>query len=207
VFLQTATTYAYAQNDGTLIPVRVLFDSGSERSYSANHLKKRLGLQPDKKETLNLNTFVQDKFTKQECDVVSLNLKGSEGEDIKVSALCFEKICSPLPTKIDLSRYSKGLHLADSSLKDSSHNQIDILIGSDYYYNVVMGGIQRGENGPVAVKSKFGWILAGPSSREGNHNNTTLSYLVIEPSQPVKYTYPLQRNNMQDDIAESLQRF
>jgi hypothetical protein len=35
-------------------------DSGSQRSYATNHLKKRLGLQPVKKETLNLNTFGQD---------------------------------------------------------------------------------------------------------------------------------------------------
>lgn len=56
------------------IPVPVLLDSGSQRSYITNYLKKRLtlGLRPVKKETL---TFGQDKFKKQKCDVVNLSLK------------------------------------------------------------------------------------------------------------------------------------
>ena len=64
VLLQTATTHAYAQHSGT------------QRSYATNHLKKRLGLRPVKKKKLNFNTFGQDKFTKQKCDMVTLNLKG-----------------------------------------------------------------------------------------------------------------------------------
>ena len=143
MLLQTATTYAYSQHSNRAIPVRVLLDSCSQRSYATNHLKKRLGLQPVKKETLNLNTFGQDKFTKQKCDVVSLNLKGKEGKDIEISALCFEKICSPLPTKIELDKYPHlmGLDLADSSLAENSHDEIDILIESDYYYDIVIGEI------------------------------------------------------------------
>ena len=44
VFLQTATTYAaYSQHSNRAIPVRVLLDRGSQRSYATNHLKKRIG--------------------------------------------------------------------------------------------------------------------------------------------------------------------
>jgi hypothetical protein len=82
VFLQTATIYAYSPHgNSAIIPVRVLFDSGSQRSYTTNHLKKRLGIQPVKKETLNLNTFGQEKFTKPKFDVVSLSLQ-KEGKNI-----------------------------------------------------------------------------------------------------------------------------
>ena len=105
VLLQTATVHTYAQHSNKTISVRVLLDSGSQRSYATNNLKKRLGLRPVKKETLNLNTFGQDKLTKQKCDAVNLSLKSKDDDDIKILALCFEKICSPIPSKVQLDSY------------------------------------------------------------------------------------------------------
>ena len=57
VFLQTATTYAYSPNKYSMVPVRVLMDSGSQRSYVTESFKNKLGLVPEKTEVLNLNTF------------------------------------------------------------------------------------------------------------------------------------------------------
>ena len=57
VLLQTARTYAYSENGSELVPVRVLLDSGSQRSYVTNDLKNKLGLKTLKSETLNLNTL------------------------------------------------------------------------------------------------------------------------------------------------------
>ena len=52
------------------------------------------------------------------------------------------------------------LELANSF--NCSTQQIDILIGSDYYYDFISGEVVRGETGPVAVGSKLGWLLSGP---------------------------------------------
>lgn len=40
--------------------------------------------------------------------------------------------------------------------------EIDILIGSDHYWEVVTGRIIRGASGPTAVETNFGWVLSGP---------------------------------------------
>ena len=48
VLLQTARTYAHVENSTKLLPVRVLLDSGSQRSYITNNLKRKLGLIPYK---------------------------------------------------------------------------------------------------------------------------------------------------------------
>ena len=204
VLLQTAITYAYSQHSNTAIPVRVFLDSGN----ATNHLKRRLGLQPVKKETLNLNTFGQDKFTKQKCDVNSLNLKSNDGNDIEVSAVCFEKICSPILTKIQLDKYAhlKGLELADSSLSENGHDEIDTLRGSDSYYDVVIGEIVRGESGPVAVSSKFGWVVSGPSIDTSQNKNATLAHLVIEREGTASHLL-LDGIKRDDNLTESLQRF
>ncbi len=66
IFLQTATTQACAQ--GNQVPVRVLMDSGSQRTYITDTLKNKLGLVPEKTELLNLNTFGDDKVERRKCD-------------------------------------------------------------------------------------------------------------------------------------------
>ena len=54
----------------------------------------------------------------------------------------------------------KNLKLADSS--DKEIKDIEILIGLDYYYQIVTVEIIRGKNNePTALGSMFGWVLSG----------------------------------------------
>ena len=90
VLLQTAATYAKGFNNSSPVLLRILLDSGSQRSYVTTALKERLKLAPLKTETLNLNTFGDDRFTKQRCDLVKLSLHGKE-DNVEISALCFSE--------------------------------------------------------------------------------------------------------------------
>ena len=56
ILLQTAHSRAYT-SDNKLVPVRILLDSGSQRSYITKSLKTRLKLVPLRQERLALNTF------------------------------------------------------------------------------------------------------------------------------------------------------
>lgn len=181
VLLWTAATYAQGFNNSSPVPVRILLDSGSQRSYVTTALKERLKLAPLKTETLNLNTFGDDRFTKQRCDLVKLSLRGKE-DDVEISALCFLKICSPLSTSLDVSRYPhlQGLDFADASVVDGSQPNIDILIGSDFYFEVLTGEVDRGDSGPVAVNSKFGWVVSGTMLEKGEMSDMSVTNLVIE---------------------------
>ena len=58
-----------------------------------------LGLQTKGAEALKLNTFGGDRFSKKRCDLVQLSLQGNDG-DVEISAACFPKICSSIPTWI-----------------------------------------------------------------------------------------------------------
>ena len=98
IFLQTVTTTACA--NGTEIPVRILMDSGSQRTYVRDALKNKLSLNPERSEVLNLNTFGNDQVEKLRCDQVRLQLKG-QTRDIEITALSFPKICAPLSTMLD----------------------------------------------------------------------------------------------------------
>jgi len=74
---------------------------------------------------------------------------------------------------------------------------IDVLIGSDHYWKFVTGEIRQGEQGPVAIRSKLGWLLSGSvDSSHGvglTHTNLTLTKECIpeshEPLQDVLCTF------------------
>ena len=77
--------------------------------------------------------------------------------------MSYPAICSPLPSKIDFDcPHLEGLELADDL--ENPKGSIDILIGSDYYWSFVSGGVVRGDDnrGPTAINSKLGWLLSGP---------------------------------------------
>ena len=57
------------------------------------------------------------------------------------------------------------MHLQDLDFADSvdaSSGAIDVLLGADYFYEIVTGNIRKGSAGPVAISSKLGWLISGP---------------------------------------------
>ena len=61
-----------------------------------------------------------------------------------------------------------NLQLADST-DGSAAVEVDLLIGSDYYWELATGRVSRGEDGPVAVETKLGWVLSGPALKPSLH--------------------------------------
>ena len=81
-----------------------------------------------------------------------------------------------------------GLELADDPYE--SGNTIDLLVVSDYYWNFVTGQTKRGEEGPIAVHSKLGWLLSGPINEESDHCYVTHSNLIPERQHSLFSTSP-----------------
>ena len=112
ILLQTARVMAFSEESKQPVPVRVLFDSGSQMSYVTENLQRKLNLKPVKVERLHLNTFGTTNYKTQSCNIVQLSLqKPGCNEIVVISALSSPVICSPLPSAVDSQRYShlKGL--------------------------------------------------------------------------------------------------
>ena len=200
--LQTATAIATSEDGSKSIPVRILFDNGNQRSYVTDRIKARLGLTATSTETLHLNTFGENAYRKQKCQVFTLPLRSSKDEFVEISALNFPVICSPLPKRKDVTKYP---HLTDLDLADSpanDHDSVDILIGSDYYWDIVTGESIRGEFGPTAINSKFGWLLSGPTGEQYVHANSNVVSNLVISGEPV-----LNEANQVDEITNLLKQF
>ena len=117
--------------------------------------------------------------------MIKVELRALEGDNVITEALGFPCICSPLPLAVEVDRYPhlQGLDLADVNNCESdstTSKAIDILIGSDYYWEVVTGSAIRGGSGLVAVSSKFGWLLPRPVCTNINRDNYVVSNMIIE---------------------------
>ena len=204
VLLQTARCVATNEDNSNSASVRVLFDNGSQRSYVTNSLKSRLKLKPVKRENLRLNTFGDDHVKRETCDVVKFTLRKKDGERLEISALSFPVICSSMPLKVDVNKYPhlEGLILADE-YEDQDCDSIDVLIGSDCYWDVVTGETLRGDSGPTAVNSKLGWLLSGPlDDVTTTAVDTYVSNLII--SGDIEKCHRLTQN---DELKSTLKRF
>jgi hypothetical protein len=91
---------------------------------------------------------------------------------VTIEALNFPVICFPVSATINLDNHPhlNGIQLAD---KSNASDPIDVLISSDYYWDIVGGEIIQGQSGPVAISSKFGWLLSGPTEEKGELKTTT----------------------------------
>jgi hypothetical protein len=90
-----------------------------------------------------------------------------------------------------------GIQLTD---KSNVSDPIDVLIGSDYYWDIVGGEMIRGQSGPVAISSKFGWLLSGPATEEKGELKTTTNLIISGSSEgPFETT--------EDPIVNTLRKF
>ncbi|XP_065064703.1 uncharacterized protein LOC135690935 [Rhopilema esculentum] len=204
VLLQTATAYVYGADKAQRMKINVFFDSGSQRSYISEEVRRKLNLEVERQENLNLNTFGTEKSVRKKCDVVKLMLEtGIDETPILISAISYQSICSPINTRIDVSKYQHliGLYLADKKLSEQNR-RIDLLIGNDYLYDVIIGDVIRGTSGPIAVSSKLGWLLSGkvPGSLEPKTYSKVTSNLILDTS----VGRPVEEN---EEITQTLREF
>ena len=195
VLLQTANVHIYdPDNPQNSMDVRAILDTRSQQSYTSQRVKDTLRLKPCHKQLLSVMTFASSDQQTQNRDVVRIGLATRDGTSQEVELFTVPFICQPLSTQpVDLCA-TKYDHLANLDLADPCHDgdgtpmEVDLLIGSDCYWNLVTGEIRRGEAGPVAIHTRLGWVLSGvaPVSREQltSHSFLTTHVLRVDSTSP-----------------------
>ncbi len=80
---------------------------------------------------------------------------------LAVPVICEPLAAQPLALCLESYEHLSNLELADST-SDNCAMEVDLLVGSDYYWELATGRICRRNNGPIAVETKLGWVLSGP---------------------------------------------
>ena len=147
------TRIALASNHTSVQPqakhcVRIILDSGSQKTYITQQLKETLGLKPIARGRLCIKTFGSDYDNLKAVDVVNLCLKNVDNDiTITITAHVVPMICSPLNYQAVQFERKNHAHLNDIALSERNPEEnlvVDILIGADQYWNIANGEVKRG---------------------------------------------------------------
>ena len=166
VLLQTAlTTVRNPHQPMKHQNIRVVLDLGSQRSYITQRTARALSLEPEGIQKMSIFTFGSTRRSLCDCELVKVVMETLDGE-IEMHLLTTPIICEPITTQPISLCANSYKHLSELRLADSSDGNslmdVDLLVGSDYYWKLTTGRVSRGENGPVAVETRLGWVLSGP---------------------------------------------
>ncbi|KAJ8946167.1 hypothetical protein NQ318_004420 [Aromia moschata] len=161
ILLATANVNLIAA-DGTQIQAKALLDNGSQTSFISQELMKKLKYTPYAKNTHISGISNNSVFLNTMVDIVVYSTVANK--NFKVSCAVLNKITCLLPhctvNKNDVP-IPEHIQLADINFNIPS--KIDLLFGSDIYYDIIVPGIIKlGKNMPTLQNSYLGWVLAGP---------------------------------------------
>ncbi|KAH7947343.1 hypothetical protein HPB52_010255 [Rhipicephalus sanguineus] len=181
VLLQTGR--AWVESGPRRLLARVMLDSGSQRSFIRTDIAKRLRCRALGIEELSWMTFGNAKLQHQlRCQRVSVTLHGRFNDStVTLEALEVPEVCSatspPLDTEVLELLCARKHDAADLFDPETWHpDDISILIGSDAYWKVATGSIDRLNEELTAVETSFGWTVPGTSSP---HEATTTCALLM----------------------------
>ncbi len=103
---------------------------------------------PEDECQLAISTFGSKRSGAQTCEIVHVGMKTHQGPDIELTLLTVSYICEPLLIKPISLCQENFEHLSRLELVDSSDGstpmEVSTLVGSDYYWRLMTGDIQRG---------------------------------------------------------------
>ncbi|XP_055924489.1 uncharacterized protein LOC129956586 [Argiope bruennichi] len=139
--LQTANVQA--ENGANKIMAKLLFDSGSQKSFLRSDLKQALNLKPIRQEKLLIYTFSKREPIEKIFEVVRLRIRSKfpPYQFPNIEALASDEITgADIYSNVD-PRHVKRVIPATCILSDSLENStpIQILLGADYLCNVLRG--------------------------------------------------------------------
>ena len=165
VLMQTAIANLKNPLTQDQVSSRIFFDSGSQRSYITEAKMKELKLQPVSRQNLILFTFASSKSKKLKTPVVELDLYSKEGEFLHLTFSVVPKITENfirLPiTNLDNLELLHRYTLADIFPQTIETVSVDVLIGNDYYWDLVESNKIQVSPGLYLIDSKLGLLLSG----------------------------------------------
>lgn len=164
VLLSTAVVEVAADNSSQYIRARALLDSGSQHCLISNSFCKKIRAEK-LQSTYKISGIGQTVTNTNEiCYIKLRSLKNNH--TIRMHCLAIPQITSTLPA----SRLASNLNIPENiDLADPSFctpSQIDILIGANYFWDLLLEGRIRLPSGPFLNNTKLGWIVSGPVHTE-----------------------------------------
>ncbi|XP_052778713.1 uncharacterized protein LOC128216176 [Mya arenaria] len=167
-------------------------------------LARTLDLQREEEQEIRLVTFgsEKEKVIKTSPTKVVLEMKG--GGDMKITANIVPNITGSIyrkPVNVtemkSFKELTQSMDLADTVPTEIETDTIDLLIGNDFYLDIILGHKIEIQPGLYLLASKFGWILTGRTN-EVNEESSEANMLILTHGQNISKTEVF--TNLDDSI-------
>jgi len=167
--------------------VRALLDSGSQKSYIVESLQRELQFPKIGDETVAHQLFGGTTTQQQHHEVVKLHATGVETYfPCTFNVSCIGKISSHLSSPAHGSWMEEFRKRGVTFPCTPTMKEVEVLIGNDVVPRLYTGKIEDLGTGPVAMETKWGWVLCGklPPTQPDKRNSasnlcTTLSNMPL----------------------------
>ena len=134
-------------------------------------------MDPGGEQQLSIAAFGSTRGGPKVCPIVNVGILLKGYPNMTLSLFVVPMICEPLigqPINVCINQnpHLTGLELADWA-EQGSKLEVDVLIGSDYYWDLVTGAVSKSTGGPTAIHTKLGWVLSGPITVKGPNQCST----------------------------------
>jgi len=186
VLMQTATADVKGSKSDKSDKVRLLLDSGSHRTYITKKLADRLGLEEKAEQTINVVTFGSDKSKVIKTKSTTLDIRLQDGSLMTISANIVPNISGtihrylvPVSRSGKFAELTRYLQMADTIPTDKESETLELLIGNDYYLDLINSEKIEVIQGLYLVSSKLGWILSGRARTSEIQKDDDISMLIM----------------------------
>ncbi|XP_045023522.1 uncharacterized protein LOC123467802 [Daphnia magna] len=142
-----------------------IVDEGSQRSLMTRKLARKVKIKSSSQEFLLLSGSTGLSNKPSVYEVVEFTLMDKKDKPIYIKAIVVDQVAKPLEDKhrerINSLPHLKKLDLAHPTIKNDIFN-IELLIGADFYWSIVEDEKPIRGDGPVAVRSRIGYLVSGP---------------------------------------------
>ncbi|XP_045022777.1 uncharacterized protein LOC116935689 [Daphnia magna] len=157
VALGVIRTEAYAM-DGTVIPVSVMIDEGSDTTLFREDFLRRLKIIGKKQKLDLVGVTGAERYDSQRADV---RFRLPDGEETIIAGLTIPQVARPTPIVNWDELKQRWPHLADVPVMKSG-GKIDVLLALDHSHLIaVLESRVGGDDEPFASRTRLGWIVRG----------------------------------------------
>lgn len=160
--------------------MRIVIDSGSQNSYATERVTKDPALVLESQHSITVTMFGSNKEQSHNCALVKLSITLGNGSQKQLTLLTAPMICEPLTSQLVTLCQDAFKHIVDLTLADpvNDHSQldVDILIGSDQYWELATSKTRRGaEDQSPLMHCLAGYYLDKPPPKgTTQHSNVTM---------------------------------
>ena len=201
--VQLNTLHVRVRGNKRTLTARLLFDNGCERSYVLKSTVAKLGVKAVGVDTFGKMLFGGNVTHSQSHNKYILELSSLEGgRSIELEFLEEEKICGKI-RRVPQGPWLAKLAEANLKLSDVGEGRADIqlLIGGDYFAELLTGNLMRCGEGLTALETKIGWTLSGRIP--GGSESSAMSVTAISISESsVCELWDLEALGIRDDAAQ-----